>query len=154
MKMGPMIAMATIARNRMEPKTASLWRLKRRHAICHWLRETRLTSKSSEPGPPSGAPSVISAVRIVWSRAIDKGPPTSVVDDARVDDGVGHVGHEVGEHDDHGRHQQDPHQNRIVERLYGLDELPSHSRPREDRFGHDRSREEERDLESDIRDNG
>ncbi len=46
-KNGPMMAMRMIEKNRIVPKTASLWRLNRRQAICHWLSETRLTSKSS-----------------------------------------------------------------------------------------------------------
>src|ERR1035437_8193213 len=128
---GPKTAIPTMVKKRPEPNSAILWRRKRRHANCHWLSETRATSKSDGMPTSNG-----SGAESGFTRAL-------VVLDAGIDHRIHDVGKQVG-HDHEGRSdQKDTHQHRIVRVAERFDQLSAHTRPGEDRLRHDRAAEQD-----------
>jgi hypothetical protein len=72
--------------------------------------------------------------------------------DPRVDDAVQHVDDQVDRDDDRCDQQDPALHDRIIARLHTVDQPVAHARPREDRFGEDRPRQQQSDLQPDDRD--
>ena len=104
-------------------------------------------------GRRPGRWSTISAAADAVGRLLDVlGHRSTSVLDAGIDDAVGDVREQVREHDEHRGDQQDAHEDRVVELARRVDRELADARPREDRLGDDRAREQERDLEADVGD--
>src|SRR5882724_2845936 len=79
---------------------------------------------------------------------------TSVIADARIEDGVEEIDGEVDHHEGGGDEEHPALHQRIVARLYGAHHHGAEPRPREDRLGENGPAQEEADLHAEHGDDG
>ena len=69
----------------------------------------------------------------------------------RVEGGLGDVGQQEDDRDQHGEHQGEPLHDRVVAAVDALDHQPSDARDGEDRLGHHRTADQRADAEAEQR---
>src|SRR5262249_14368542 len=142
---GAKIAASARTSMKIAEATASLCRRNRSQVVAARERDGR--SQTSSGGAAGRTVSV--------ERWLTRRPASlwrSGIPNARIDDGVAHVGEQVAQEDQRRGDEAQAHQDRVVALADGGEAEPAHARPGEDRLDDHRAAEEPGQAQADDRD--